>query len=693
MPGPYSRSVTQPYQKPLATLDRSLPDKPLVSEVGLCLMPEFSTLQNTFEVDIHRNYLGLGFSITGGVDAPAPWTNLIRIKKIFPLQPAWETAKLKVGDIILKVSGVPLSSLNLRQALDILRTSPPLTCLQVCRVPDPGSSNQRSSPTNTKARSSIYRSYSYGPYNINTWENFKAAEQQELNDVRPFGDFNSSYPLLSSTGDSMEIEISPATPEKEWSPGDMVDNTSMVERNNSSMDLLRVAGDVDEEDNTMDLLRPVEEALRGSRVVGQFNVTLTKVNGSLGFSLQSTDDTVLNHTIKAIVREPALSDGQLKVGDKLVSANGVDLSSFSHQELIMFLRQTEDTVNLGLYRDNSRSQTPLDGDPAASPLPRGVSPGRKHLRYEAKELVRSLQSSRTSLEKAGLASQPGSYTSSGTLGRRRGRPFSPQLQRHDSGSGRPFSPQLQRHDSNSGRPFSPQFQTSYSGRPFSPQLQRPGSRGGVLLAAGSPVPTVESPVTSSAPPSLAVTQAMTALCLDDRLQIQEVDQENDISGQQPCYTSDNELTSSPILTSPGSTHLSSNSPSYYVGENDGRVCSVQILSVPSSPTLNRQTSTPLSIRENYNTSPQTYTSSPLPKGQPYTSSPLSTRENFNSSPLPVRPNNNNYNKAVDNSFFLQQPCGSLPTTRRPKDLNLDPDTKKQKRQGYIFSPANQSERF
>jgi hypothetical protein len=35
-------------------------------------------------------------SITGGPDAPSPWTNLIRIKKIFPLQPAWETGKLKV---------------------------------------------------------------------------------------------------------------------------------------------------------------------------------------------------------------------------------------------------------------------------------------------------------------------------------------------------------------------------------------------------------------------------------------------------------------------------------------------------------------------------------------------------------------------------------------------------------------------
>jgi hypothetical protein len=37
----------------------------------------------------------------------------------------------QVGDVILKVSGAPLSSLSLRQALDILRSSPPLTTLQV----------------------------------------------------------------------------------------------------------------------------------------------------------------------------------------------------------------------------------------------------------------------------------------------------------------------------------------------------------------------------------------------------------------------------------------------------------------------------------------------------------------------------------------------------------------------------------
>ena len=145
------------------------------------LVPEFSDISNTFEVEIKRNSLGLGFSISGGPDAPSPWTNLIRVKKIFPLQPAWETGKLKVhfhplipsfntvycplwtqlmyieydhvflhsqiGDIILRVSGIPLSALNLRQALDILRTSPPITTLQVCRVSDSSGNSWSAQPT------------------------------------------------------------------------------------------------------------------------------------------------------------------------------------------------------------------------------------------------------------------------------------------------------------------------------------------------------------------------------------------------------------------------------------------------------------------------------------------------------------------------------------------------------------------
>ena len=34
------------------------------------------------------------------------------------------------------------------------------------------------------------------------------------------------------------------------------------------------------------------------------------------------------------MKEPALSDGRLQPGDKLLAANGVELASFSHQEVI-----------------------------------------------------------------------------------------------------------------------------------------------------------------------------------------------------------------------------------------------------------------------------------------------------------------------------------------------------------------------
>ena len=104
--------------------------------------------------------------------------------------------------------------------------------------------------------------------------------------------------------------------------------------------------------------QPVETTLKNSNqnFYGEFKISLTKVNGSLGFTLRQTDDTVLKHTIKALVKEPAISDGRLRPGDKLVSCNGVDLSSFSHQELITFLRQSPEINSLTLYRESqSRS--------------------------------------------------------------------------------------------------------------------------------------------------------------------------------------------------------------------------------------------------------------------------------------------------------------------------------------------------
>jgi len=488
-PPAYSRSLTsQPYPARGGRRERrESRDAPALS------LPNFSDLTNTFEVEIQRNSLGLGFSICGGPDAAPPWTHLIRIKKVFPLQPAWETSKLRVGDILLKVSGIPLTGLHLRQALDILRTSPPVTLLQVCRVAEPPS-QAWSGQGAPRSRSSVVRSYSTGqqeprpysppllPNNPNSLLN--SLHQQGGSSLMGLEEDNRvEEEEDNQQQDRMDIEVSPPSPSpptsREWSP---------------------------EEDSTMSLLQPVETALRNSRsVVGQFTISLTKVCGSLGFTLRQLDDTVLKHTIKALVKEPALSDGRIQSGDKLLAANGVELASFSHQEVVQFLRQCPDTVSLELYRDASRSQTPLSPEQSlfdtlvcrslsqehrrpklGTTSPRtSQSPSRKLLRYEAAELVRSLQSSRTSLERAGLggSSNPGSYSSSGTLGRRLGRPYSPALRERKE-----------------------------------------------MLVNSSPAPTVESPLSphnSSAPASLSqgVAKALQGLHLEEQagLLIEEVE--------------------------------------------------------------------------------------------------------------------------------------------------------------------------
>jgi len=586
------------------------------------LLPDSAQHDNTFEVCIKRNSLGLGFSITGGVEAPAPWTNLIRIKKIFPLQPAWETGQLKIGDVIICVSGVPLSGLSLRQALDILRTSPPSTKLLVCRIPDPvTSSNLNSSPNNSRHRSSVVRSYSYGPYNVNTWQNWRTDQ-----DLKSFANLSlntdtvGNSDLLNSAGESMEIDISPSTPEKEWSPPQLEEGES----------------------NTLQLLKPIEDTLRSqSKIIGEFSVTLTKVKGSLGFSLSSTDDTVLNHSIKAILRDPALTDGRIQAGDKLVSANGVDLSTYSHQELIMFLRKCDETVTLGLFRDASRSGTPLDAESPPLPTSRDGSLTRKHLRYEAKELVRSLQSSRTSLEKAGLAgSQPGSYCASGagTLGRRRVRQFSPANQTRLA----PF------HHNNS---------------------MYPGC-GGV----------VESPTTphnSSAPPSLGLNSTGLNLSVGAGLNNKCMENNNCDEGILCIQELD-----------PGGNFMNENESDYLVSTPGGGSASSppggggMEVSSPSSPVprlyLHQATPPPRSAN-GYFTCMEDANRNSVPR----TNQTLNTTRE-GTPPLFLT---NEQSRSLPRGIPLfSTPDPEKPDSfRRPTDLNLNKDSKK--RQGFYFSPA------
>ncbi len=367
-------------------------------------MESFSFEGELFEVTLRRNSLGLGLSITGGPDAPYPFTNLIRVKKIFPLQPAWETGQLQEGDILLSAGGKSLTGMTLRQALDVLRCSPPLTTLCISRPNETDLEAVESAPktTATSTGNKRIRSYSFSPASI----------QRSLSI------------FTDDLTETMEVEEEDADGNKVFSNAN---------------------------DNNRD-----------NQQFGEFTVTLNKVNGSLGFSLRSDpDDTVtaLRHSVRALVREPAISDGRIRPGDKLIQANGKDLGPLSHKDLIAFLRSLpHENVVLTFYRDASRAQTPVS-TPTAESSSRShpnlaflasqsfsisgssVTSTGKQLRHEAKEMVnhwgfhllspqfheffvqvRSLQASRTSLDGG---------SRSGSTASRRGlsRPFSPSPNR------------------------------------------------------------------------------------------------------------------------------------------------------------------------------------------------------------------------------------------------------------------------
>ncbi|XP_023722742.2 tyrosine-protein phosphatase non-receptor type 13 isoform X6 [Cryptotermes secundus] len=233
----------------------------------------FITREATFEVCLLKGGRGLGLSVTGGVDAGEQWPGLIRIKRLFPHQPASQTGQLRQGDILLAANGVPLIGLTNYQALEVLRKTPNNVVLTVCRPPSDVFCTQAPSeppppPPPPPPRRDPAHNISYSSHHI------------------------LPLPPLQTEGPC-----------------------------------------------------------------GEFDIVLTKVNRSLGFTLRKEDESVLGHYVRALVRDPALSDGRIRPGDKIVAVNDVDISPMSHEEAVMFLRQCGDQVKLRLYRD--AAQTPV----------------------------------------------------------------------------------------------------------------------------------------------------------------------------------------------------------------------------------------------------------------------------------------------------------------------------------------------
>ncbi|XP_077352067.1 tyrosine-protein phosphatase non-receptor type 13 [Festucalex cinctus] len=98
----------------------------------------FVTDENTHEVILKKSLSGLGFSFNiSQLKSRQDRGSVVRIKRLFPGQPAHESGLLREGDIILAVNKEPVKDLSYQRVLLLLRGGPSEVHLLICR-PNPG---------------------------------------------------------------------------------------------------------------------------------------------------------------------------------------------------------------------------------------------------------------------------------------------------------------------------------------------------------------------------------------------------------------------------------------------------------------------------------------------------------------------------------------------------------------------------
>ena len=79
------------------------------------LLVPLSPPDNVFDVCLLKNTSGLGFSFSREDRVPGETpgaSSMVRVKKLFPGQPAAESGRVNVGDVILRVNKTSLKGLS-----------------------------------------------------------------------------------------------------------------------------------------------------------------------------------------------------------------------------------------------------------------------------------------------------------------------------------------------------------------------------------------------------------------------------------------------------------------------------------------------------------------------------------------------------------------------------------------------------
>uniref|UniRef100_A0A8D2NDG3 Tyrosine-protein phosphatase non-receptor type 13 n=1 Tax=Zonotrichia albicollis TaxID=44394 RepID=A0A8D2NDG3_ZONAL len=313
----------------------------------------FVTAENTFEVKLLKNSSGLGFSFCRE-DSLTPeqlGSTIVRVKKLFPGQPAAESGQIEIGDVILKVNGASLKGLSQQEVISALRGTSPEVSLLLCRPPsgilpdiDPLLLTPIHSPQQVFPE--VSREVS-GPSNR---EQGDSSDENEATDL--------SKKRLKSPSRRDSYSDSSRSGDEEGSGEAEARAQAQYEAHPAQRDAVRTIlypdqeapGKAELEDRYAADNDPHHPAEMFLKVEVELRVTLTKSDkGSLGFTVTKGNDSVGCY-VHDIVQDPAKSDGRLRPGDRLIKVNDIDVTNMSHTDAVNFLRAAPRTVRLVLGR-------------------------------------------------------------------------------------------------------------------------------------------------------------------------------------------------------------------------------------------------------------------------------------------------------------------------------------------------------
>ncbi|XP_044768854.1 tyrosine-protein phosphatase non-receptor type 13 isoform X5 [Neomonachus schauinslandi] len=368
----------------------------------------FVTEENTFEVKLFKNSSGLGFSFSRE-DSLIPEqmnASIVRVKKLFPGQPAAESGKIDVGDVILKVNGASLKGLSQQEVISALRGTSPEVSLLLCR-PSPGMLPEIDPALLTPLHSPAQ----VLPNNTKDSSQPACVEQGTSSDENEMYDKSKkqctspsrrdSYSDSSGSGEDL-VKAPAKIPKRSWSSSlhQTLNNMgsqaqSQHETSKSKEDAIctmfyypqKIPSKAELEDsnppsplppdmtlgesastNSMDkyhtyhiseptrqesltsLKNDLENHLEDFELEVELLITLIKSEkGSLGFTVTKGSQSI-GCCVHDVIQDPAKSDGRLRPGDRLIKVNDTDVTNMTHTDAVNLLRAAPKTVRLLLGR-------------------------------------------------------------------------------------------------------------------------------------------------------------------------------------------------------------------------------------------------------------------------------------------------------------------------------------------------------